>query len=303
MTSDEQAHDLTEAEWLELFGLIRERKPAVRVPTVLLRKLAGAYDRRSAELADRNDPIETTFEAKLGEAEETIRHLNEELDCLRETYAERLDRCQQRIAELREALPEVECPECRATIRARMADGPGQLAEHAVVAAATAMARRYHDIEWGDLLHEDRAHYRAVGRLTLEAYFRALADGPAGKSHPAAVGNEALCASGDDGHDPRCMLMTGPSEPVCDCRIWKLIDEPENANPWQIHLPPEPPRDRVIEARDADGELVKRWTHRAKAFWQENDGAEPQAWTCIVWQAVREPWSLWSVPAEGGDPA
>lgn len=41
---------------------------------------------------------------------------------------------------------------------------------------------------------------------------------------------------------------------------------PDPSAPVPIPLPPEPPRDRVIEALDADGTVVERWTSDG-LFW------------------------------------
>jgi hypothetical protein len=75
------------------------------------------------------------------------------------------------------ALPEVECPACGATIRAQLADAPGQLKQHALEAAADELFRTATDRTFAPGVLGRQRQVR-VARAVLEAYYRALAAGP-----------------------------------------------------------------------------------------------------------------------------
>lgn len=72
-----------------------------------------------------------------------------------------------------------------------------------------------------------------------------------------------------------------------------------NAGPVPIFLPPEPPRDRRIEAVDAGGEVWERWEWNG-TYWVDQYGVLDQ-WKSVVSAALANTWSLRHVPAEGGD--
>ena len=49
-------------------------------------------------------------------------------------------------------------------------------------------------------------------------------------------------------HDPRCMLRTGPAEPECDCRIWRMIDDPLPGEDYRTELTKAQARVTELEA-------------------------------------------------------
>lgn len=87
--------------------------------------------------------------------------------------------------------------------------------------------------------------------------------------------------------------------------IFGLLDP---SLPHQIHLPPEPPKDRVIEARDAHGCLLRSWAYdRDASRWICSLTGEDYDWALIAYEVqdsrkyetgMR---SLWSVPTESGE--
>lgn len=70
--------------------------------------------------------------------------------------------------------------------------------------------------------------------------------------------------------------------------------------PVPIVLPPEPPRDRVVEAVDQDGEVVELWT-RVSGWWRDS-GDDLHRWVYVVHEAMANGWSLRHVAAESGEP-
>lgn len=88
----------------------------------------------------------------------------------------------------------------------------------------------------------------------------------------------------------------------------KIVPDTEGGR-VPIPLPPEPPRDRVIEAVDADGNVVERWAWREFSWRRETQpgGQATQfvigahTWGDVMAMADRESWSLRHVPAEGGE--
>ena len=67
-----------------------------------------------------------------------------------------------------------------------------------------------------------------------------------------------------------------------------------------IPLPPEPPRDRVIEAVDKDGTVRARWAY-GKRGWTWDDGSGWWAFGSITDYARERGLSLQHVPAEAGE--
>jgi hypothetical protein len=84
-----------------------------------------------------------------------------------------------------------------------------------------------------------------------------------------------------------------------DDALSRALCAPRDDGPQQIHLPPEPPRDRVIEARDEKGRVVERWDFSVGFWWAHGHAYR---WSDLV-RHIEPKWSLWSVPAEGGDPS
>jgi hypothetical protein len=74
---------------------------------------------------------------------------------------------------------------------------------------------------------------------------------------------------------------------------------PDPSEPWPVSLPPEPPRDRVIEAVDAEGAVVFRWKWGLDGDDWVSEGPDGM-WPEILIAAIARRWSLRSVPAEGG---
>lgn len=72
------------------------------------------------------------------------------------------------------------------------------------------------------------------------------------------------------------------------------------SEPWPIPLPPEPPRDRWIEAVDAEGTVHDRWKWR-KDCWVAEDGGFTEEWKDVVSLAISDGRSLRSVPAKDGE--
>lgn len=61
-----------------------------------------------------------------------------------------------------------------------------------------------------------------------------------------------------------------------------------------IPLPPEPPRDRIIEAVDANGAVSESWIYSREAFsWIDTASGEPWHWEDI-------PWSIYSFARHTG---
>lgn len=125
---------------------------------------------------------------------------------------------------------------------------------------------------------------------------------------------------------PRPKITSSPAVPPFHGRIWKVkYDEGcylteswydavryalcsvKDGGPYQIPLPPEPPRDRVIEARDEEGEVIGRWKFSPSVvtddwWWTDDvDLVGQWSWLQIMAVACQDKWQLWSVPAEGGD--
>lgn len=79
------------------------------------------------------------------------------------------------------------------------------------------------------------------------------------------------------------------------------MTEPDPSSPWPIPLPPEPPRDRVVEAVDGDGKFVELWGNDGTLWVCGGHYFEPCErfdWPRVVGAVMREGWSLRSVPAE-----
>lgn len=63
---------------------------------------------------------------------------------------------------------------------------------------------------------------------------------------------------------------------------------------WPIILPAEPPRDRPLVARNAEGDEVGRWRYEHGA-WCVDD---LWFWSALVARAMRNGWTLVSLPAD-----
>lgn len=74
-----------------------------------------------------------------------------------------------------------------------------------------------------------------------------------------------------------------------------------------IPLPPEPPRDRVVEAVDQDGTVVERWRWNGEWWcYDVEEGFGAISWDEIVrraarWKAMGMGWTLRHVAAESGE--
>lgn len=91
------------------------------------------------------------------------------------------------------------------------------------------------------------------------------------------------------------LAQAGVMQPDPSVTVTEDGEAETQRKPWRIDLPPEPPRDRVIEARDADGKVKVEWKWDGEAWLGF-------AWHDVVMRAMRAGWSLRSVPAEGGEP-
>lgn len=70
--------------------------------------------------------------------------------------------------------------------------------------------------------------------------------------------------------------------------------------PWRIDLPAEPPRDRVLEARNKDGSVAWTWVYTPERYgWVRKGmfGEYLTGWPGVV-EACIGRWQLWSLPAE-----
>lgn len=76
---------------------------------------------------------------------------------------------------------------------------------------------------------------------------------------------------------------------------------PEIDGPIPIPLPPEPPRDRAIEAVDADGKVMERCKWNGTAWDDQRAPSWRYDWGELVGVAIHEGWSLRHVAAEGGE--
>lgn len=108
---------------------------------------------------------------------EPARFLAERVLCGLPTDDQEAVRAARRVQRAATALPEVECPACGAMIRARLADGPGQLKPYALEAAADELFRAVTERTFVPGTPGETPRL-AVARAVLESYYRALAAGP-----------------------------------------------------------------------------------------------------------------------------
>ena len=81
------------------------------------------------------------------------------------------------------------------------------------------------------------------------------------------------------------------------------VSFPDPSEPWPIPLPPEPPRDRRIEAVDAEGKVTMCW------MWDGSDwhlrgwasAWNPWRWAQIAALTYEAGWDLRSVPTKRGE--
>lgn len=96
----------------------------------------------------------------------------------------------------------------------------------------------------------------------------------------------------------------------CDSAPWD--DTCPGCNPHlrpvPIPLPPEPPRDRVVEAVDQDGKVVEQWRWDGELWWCNDveEGFDASSWDEIVrravrWRAMGNGRTLRHVAAESGE--
>lgn len=66
---------------------------------------------------------------------------------------------------------------------------------------------------------------------------------------------------------------------------------------WPIELPAEPPRSRVLQARDESGDVVHRWRYfEAWDTWRLEGRTWGNGWVEIVRSAMLNGWTLHSLP-------
>jgi hypothetical protein len=69
---------------------------------------------------------------------------------------------------------------------------------------------------------------------------------------------------------------------------------------WPITLPPEPPRDRALEARRPDGTIVSRWQWTTDSWVRVQDEVRWRfSWPEVVARCLHNGWSLRSLPKTG----
>lgn len=76
----------------------------------------------------------------------------------------------------------------------------------------------------------------------------------------------------------------------------------DQSQPWPITLPEEPPRDRYVLVRNADGSPARNgFRHNGRAWIGDGTFGYGLTWPRLVAWAMEEGLTLLSIPSETGD--